>query len=192
MIPRVPSIALILAFGLGGCAVLAPAPPVPVVVRQPVAAFHLEARFALSHDGNSYAGRLDWRHGADGDDILVMNPFGQGVARLVRDQAGARLTVPGQAERRAADADALLAEVVGYRLPVSRLVGWVTGAGSDGDAVADPAGRVAARSDAGYRIEYAYPDDDPAAMPSRIVVHRDGEVDLRLGVDAWQVGEAAQ
>lgn len=159
-------------------------------VRAAVVEFRVEARFALSREGQAYAGKLAWRHSPSGDEMLVMNPFGQGLAELRRDASGARLVVPGRPVRQALDAETLLAETVGYPLPLASLVRWMTAGGAGDDVVErDAVGRVAARIDSGYRVEYAYPDDDPAALPSRLAVVRDGEVDLRLRIDTWQTGE---
>jgi outer membrane lipoprotein LolB len=65
----------------------------------------------------NYAGRLHWRHDGDRDELLLSSPLGQGMAEIVSDASGARLTASDGNSHTAATADELLQSVLGYPCP---------------------------------------------------------------------------
>ena len=170
----------------------ASAPQGPLAPRDQIGDFALEARFALrvslpDKPPESSGGRLEWEHRNGNDRILISSPLGVGVAEIdVGPTRGRLRTADGQL-RESADADALMAEVTGQRLPVRQLPGWLLGrSGSTSVVTSDSAGRPARLYEAGWQIDYSYPDDTPGALPTLVSLRRDSEIDLRLRIEEWR------
>ncbi|MCP5228451.1 lipoprotein insertase outer membrane protein LolB [Accumulibacter sp.] len=158
----------------------------PPAARDTLQAFSLLGRFSLRQEGESYTGRLDWRHAGDSDQLLLSSPLGQGMAEISSDATGARLTDADGKVRHAASADALLQSVLGYPLPLDKLADWVRGRNPDGGRiVADPLGRPLRLQYEDWRIAYEYDSDDPQALPGRLFVERETGLELRLKIDEW-------
>ena len=184
---------------LGGCASLS-APEAPAPARARLAAFALEGRFSLRQGEQSYAGRLSWQHAGAENVVLLASPFGQGLAEIATDASGARLTASDGKVYAAADSVALTTQVLGYPLPIDRLVDWLrareTGAGA---VERDALGRPVRLREGGWEIAYDYPERgtdpliDAAAAPQRLIATGiagtagDAPVELRLRIDRWTV-----
>ena len=150
-------------------------------------AFVLGGRFSIRHDGKSYVGQLTWRHDGARDELLLSSPFGQGLAEIVSDTGGARLTSSDGRSQTAASADELLQSALAYPLSLSQLLGWLRGwSPADGKIARDALGRPLHLSHEDWRIDYDYDSDDPQALPGRLFVEREGGFTLRLRIDQWQ------
>ncbi|WP_300340182.1 lipoprotein insertase outer membrane protein LolB [Accumulibacter sp.] len=182
-----PLLLLCALLGLSACGTLqAPAVTPPLVQRDSLHAFSLAGRFSLRHDGKSSIGQLNWRHGQDGDELLLSSPLGQGIAEIVSNASGARLTGNDGSVHDAASADELLLSILGYPLPLSKLSDWVRGRTTDADQLTvDPLGRPLHLRDEYWRIDYEYDSDDPQALPGRLLVERESVLELRLRIDDW-------
>ncbi|NJD26453.1 MAG: outer membrane lipoprotein LolB [Betaproteobacteria bacterium] len=171
---------------LAGCA-LAPTTPPPA--RDMLAAFAVDARFALvfvdpARRADNSGGRLTWEHRPDGDRILIANPLGIGVAEIESVPGRATLRAADGRNAEAADADSLIAAVTGQPLPAQRLPDWLRGRGN---VLARDAGARPLRLDEdGWRVDFSYAGDAPDALPSALVVARPGEFELRLRIDEWR------
>ena len=158
--------------------------------------FSIDARFALRVEstsaaggsGQNVSGRLLWRHSANSDYWLFSTPLGQAVAELESDAGGARLKQAGGEERRAADAGMLLRDLFGYELPVSRLPFWLLGRPENQVGLdLDDQGRPRQLTENGWQVAYAYDDETPNALPARLTIRREGEIELRLRIEEWQI-----
>lgn len=160
-------------------------------LRDPLGNFALDARFALrvlqpGKAAESSSGRLSWveRHGHS--HLLIANPLGIGVAEITIQPGHAVLRMGDEADRVSSDADQLMQEVTGQRLPVSKMAGWLRGRPGGADEIQhDSAGRPQHLEVAGWRIDYHYDSDAADALPSRLTMIRPGEVELRLRIEAW-------
>ncbi len=167
-------------------------PPGPLAPRDQIGDFALEARFALRvsvPDGppESSGGRLEWEHRNGNDRILISSPLGIGVAEIDAGPSGGRLRTADGQLRESPDADALMEEVTGQRLPVRQLPNWLLGrSGAAAIVTSDSAGRPVRLTEAGWQIDYAYPDDTLGALPTLVSLRRDGEIDLRLRIEEWR------
>lgn len=154
-------------------------------------AFSLEGRFSLRNEDKSYSGRMSWRHDRDGDEVLLSSPLGQGIAEIVSDADGARLTANDGRVYSAADAEMLTREVLGYPLPLEQMSDWVRGRLRDAEEssfdeswVSRPG--VECGCPVMWQIEYGYENDDASAVPNRIFAERvGGGLELRLRIDEW-------
>ncbi len=148
--------------------------------------FELYGRIAVSYRDDAGSGNIAWRHSARTDEMLLTTPFGQGVARLARVGGEIVLTTQDGREFRAADAESLTEQVLGFRVPIVGLADWVRGRPAQAPAPArqrsDAEGRLAELEQAGWRIEYqAY----EGALPSRMRLNFPG-VELRLAISEWR------
>ena len=173
---------------LAGCASV---PPEQLVARDEVRDFTLEARFALrvslpDRAPESSGGRLDWEHKNGRDRILIANPLGVGIAEI---ETGPTLSILRTADGRqheSSDPDALIEQITGQRLPIRQLPDWLLGRGNPARIDNDANGRPARLDAAGWQVEYVYPDSAPGALPERVTLRRDGEIELRLRIETWR------
>lgn len=147
--------------------------------------FSLEGRFSLRHEDKSYSGRLSWRHAGVNNELLLASPFGQGMAEIITNASGAKLTSSDGKVYTAVDAETLTRQVLGYPLPLAQLTDWVRGRAGGGALELDGQGRHLRLRHQGWRIDYDYENDDPQALPSRIFAEGAGGLELRLRIDEW-------
>lgn len=180
------SACILLSGWLAGCAGLPP--PAPEQPAAALEAFRLSGRLGVRHGEDGFSGSIDWRHRPASDEVLIANPLGQGVARLVRDAGGVTLVTADQREYRGADVADLTEAVLGWRLPLDHLAQWVQGRAGPGTAVLrrDTLGRPETITQDGWRIDYADWRSSPAgALPARIFVEGH-DLRLKLIVDQWE------
>jgi outer membrane lipoprotein LolB len=156
--------------------------------------FDLAARFSLrytppadaSNAPRQLSGRLEWRHRAEDDRLLFMDPLGQGVVQLERGRDGrARVEYANGQTEEAGQADQLLENALGAPLPFTDLLAWVRARpGTGARAEHDDQGRPLRVRESGWLIFYQY--HEAARLPSRVDASLDGVVQLRLLVDAWK------
>lgn len=175
-----------LAFlALAGCASLAPVSrPEAAPARE---AFQLSGRFAVRFGKEGGSGRIQWTHTEALDDLDVLSPIGQGLARIVRRDGIYTLTTNDGRESRSADPGRLTQDTLGWRLPLDGLHHWITGhsePGSPATETRSPDGRLQTLEQAGWRIEYLGYHNE-SGFPERMRVTR-GDLDLRLVLEDWQ------
>lgn len=150
--------------------------------------FELVGRIAVKYRDDAGSGNIAWRHAPRSDELLMTTPLGQGVARLVRAGSEVTLTTQDGREFRAADAEALTEQVLGFRLPLRGLSDWVRGRPAAAPAAAptrlrsDAEGRLVELEQSGWRIEYL---EYEGALPSRLKLNFPG-LELRLAVSEWK------
>lgn len=170
---------------LSGCASLFSSVEPVAPPRDVLGEFALEGRFSLLHDGKNYSGRLDWTHRNTGSELLLSSPFGQGLAEIVTDAGGARLTQSDGKTFVAPDVETLTQDVLGYPLPLGQMADWMRGQVRPGQGRLDSLGRVVLLEQDAWRIDYEYADQDPRSPPVRITAKRAGNFELRVIVQAW-------
>ena len=166
-------------------------PPLPVAeVATPLSPrWTLQGRIGVQAGEQSLSGQIHWQHREQTDEVLMTSPLGQGVARIVRDSEGVALEMPNQPTRRAADAESLTREALGYALPVAGLAWWIQASAdprSAFEATRDGAGRLTQLKQDGWVIDYLQYAPDAPARPRRMVVAREG-LEIRLVADSWRV-----
>lgn len=169
---------IVLALALGACAQL------PTGPRAPDVEFDLSGRLAARYGEESFTGNLAWRHAPSADEMLISTPLGQGVARIAREAGTVSLTTAERREYRAADAESLTEQVLGFRLPLAGLADWVRARPSPGtpaEIERDAEGRPSRLRQGGWQIEYqGYAE----GLPSRLRLTFPG-LELRLAVSRW-------
>lgn len=183
---------------LAGCA---STPPVPTPARPAhiqQAAFALNGRIAVRYDGKHSSGGVHWQHDAKSDEILLLAPLGQTVARIGRmtkfDGRQTPLQVytldTGDRHYAAPDAASLTEKVLGWRLPLSGLQYWVLGLPMPGqpfDGQRTQSGEWGVLHQDGWTIRYTrYAAQSADSLPLRMELQREG-LKIRLLVDEWQI-----
>ena len=178
------------ALVLVGCTAMAPLARISLD-----AGFALEGRVAVRYGAENVSGRIAWTHDPARDEIGLASPLGNQLARLVRAADGVTLTDGRQEIFRAADAESLTQQRLGWRLPLAGLTDWVQGriaAGTTADQAAsevqrDIAGRLSFLMQSGWRIDYSY-EDDTARLPKRLILQYLKAVEpleIRLVIERW-------
>lgn len=182
--------ALLLATSLlAGCA---STPPSPLAPRDDIRNFALEGRFALrvtmpGQAPQNSGGRLTWTHQNRSDRILLSSPLGYGLAEIDTTPEVSRLRTADGKARESTDPDALMEDVTGQRLPVSRLPAWLLGrSGGNARIESDAHGRPARLFEDDWQIDYIFDDENPSSLPTRLTLTRNGEIELRLRIEEWK------
>ncbi len=180
------SVALILLMLLGGCASL-PSEPVARPAQIEAAGFALNGRIAVRHNGTHHSAGLRWVHRGQSDELLLQGPLGQTAARVYRDAQGALLD-DGDKQYRAADAESLMQQVLGWQLPLDGLHRWLLGQAEGGDAYLerDGLGRLSLLQQDGWEVRYLRYDGETAdSLPSRLQLSSGG-LQVQLLIDEWE------
>jgi outer membrane lipoprotein LolB len=153
--------------------------------------FALSGRIAVKQGETGQYGNLRWERSLDGDELTLLTPLGQVAAVLKQDMRGVSLTL-GDRQYSAVDGEALTQEVLGYTLPVNGLGYWILGQPSP-DSPADvqrrPNGTAIKLAQNGWQIDYPeYVEVTGTLVPRRVLLRR-GDLDLKLVIDTWQLGE---
>lgn len=161
--------ACLLALFLAGCATVAMVPdrlPVAEITR-----FAFVGRLAVRQAEARHHVNIDWRHDVQRDEILLTTPLGQGIAEIVRDAAGARLTLADQRRYSAADWSDLSRQIFGFALPLQASARWLLG-------------DIGAATE-GWRVTVLERETErPGALPTAIELERD-DITVRLKIDEW-------
>ena len=127
------------------------------------------------------------------DELLLLTPLGQGVARILSRPGEARLTA-GESQHAAPDAETLTEQLLGWRLPLSGLAWWALGSNAPGSASRvelDAGGRIARLTQDGWDIEYLrYVAVEGRELPGSLEARRPG-LEIRLSVDQWTLEGSA-
>ena len=143
-------------------------------------------RVALANGDTGGTGRIDWSQHGNDFDVRLAAPVTRQSWRLVREHGIVRLEGLEGGTREGPDAEALLLEATGWRLPVAAMAEWVRGLRGPGTAVVgiDAQGRPASLDQAGWHVEYR--DWDASAPPLPLRMHASqGTASVRVVIDRW-------
>lgn len=144
-------------------------------------------RLAVSAAGEGGSGRIDWQQQGDDYQVRLSAPVTR-KSWLLRKAAG-EVTLEGLegGVRRGPDAEALLVEATGWRIPVAALAAWARGARAGGPAQVEfgPEGLPALISQQGWQVEYREWDQAEPALPRRIFARQGDRATVRLVVESW-------
>lgn len=180
---------LLLGNLLAGCASV---PPSTMPGRDQVHDFALEARFALrinlpEQTAQSSGGRLSWTHKNGDNRVLLSSPLGYGLAEIETTPTLSRLRTADGKTSESTEPEALMEEVTGQRLPVTQLPAWLLGrTSSAGQIDRDQLQRPTRLREAGWQVDYTYDDATSTALPARLTLSRDQEIELRLRIEEWK------
>lgn len=183
----------LIALAASGCASL---PPVEVGQLPPDVAFpgydswQFRGRVSLTRGEEGWHAGVNWQEEAGVYDLRLSGPLGQGAVQVKGTQGLVRLTAANGRVIIANDADALVADVTGWRFPVSGIRYWVRGLPAPApqpQAVIsrDEAGRLQRLEQSGWDIRYTrFQSADGWNWPTRLRLTTD-ELVVRLVIDEW-------
>ncbi len=128
-------------------------------------------------------GKFEWHQKQDEIAITLRSPVGETLAQIFVTPAGARIRQAGAPEREAADMDTLMAQTLGWPLPVAGLRYWLQGQVPGATPLQDDM-----TESQGWRIRFVsrHPDGSPKRIDLARYSTEAGEVKLRLIIDGLQ------
>lgn len=159
-----------------------------LVLSGPQAAFRAEGRLAIRQGQQGQYAHFSWLRQGEQDRIELGGPLGQTVASLLLRPGLAELTDQQGALHRAAEADQLARQLLGYPLPVAGLRHWLIGE-ADPAAAADWLDAEQLQQ-SGWRIQFEFPADGGQRLPHRLTLSRD-ELTVKLLVSDWRTAPPA-
>jgi outer membrane lipoprotein LolB len=170
---------------LAGCA------SVPATVQRPAqvdAPFAFNGRVAVKHGEQRDSAGVRWVHRAAEDEILLLAPLGQTVARIHRDAQEVILEASGK-RYAAQNMEALMQQVLGWQLPLSGLQYWVAAVPSpegESSIVREANGQVSLLRQQGWEIAYShYAATTSDALPLKLNLKRD-DMEVVVLIDEWE------
>ena len=163
----------------------------PSVVQRPAAVdapFVINGRIAIIQPERRDSAGLRWTHEAASDEVLLLAPLGQVVARITSGTQGVTLEAEGKTHV-AQDAETLTQDLLGWQLPLSGLRYWIAALPAPGDESRrehDAAGRLSVLYQHGWTIRYTrYAGEGRDALPLRLSMRRAG-MEVRVLIDEWE------
>ncbi|WP_188395649.1 lipoprotein insertase outer membrane protein LolB [Oxalicibacterium flavum] len=187
---------------LGGCSSMAPPADTPGAdssaarnYRQTIEiAGRLSVQYRQNGNDESLHGSFTWQQNGERSNVTLLSPLGQIIATIAVEPGGATLTESGKAPRSAGDVDALVAQTLGWPLPIAGLRQWLQGFATDANGnafVANGDGSTVTTQD-GWQIRYANwqrsEGGDTYARRIDLARHtvQAGKVEIRIVIDNWQ------
>lgn len=177
---------------LAGCAELSSSSPATGVALDWRNEIDLQGRLSVRYQANgkdeALHGNFEWHQRGELIDISLRSPLGQTLAQIMVKNGSAQLMQPGQQLKVASDVDTLVAQTLGWPLPIAGLRQWLQGQGqrSDGSRFVASKEADSVTTQDGWRLRYVSWHDN--GRPKRIDLERHtveaGEVGLRLVLDA--------
>lgn len=163
----------------------------PVQMQRPPehdAPFAFNGRIVLKQGNHREKAGVRWVHKENEDDILLLAPLGQTVARIHRDDNKATLEANGRGYN-AQDMESLMQQVLGWQLPLSGLRYWVVGLPvSEDESTIEMTkkGQLGVLRQQGWEIRYSrYTSERIDALPLRLNLKRGG-MEVVLVIDEWE------
>ncbi|MBU0688067.1 MAG: lipoprotein insertase outer membrane protein LolB [Gammaproteobacteria bacterium] len=164
----------------------------PSVVQRPAAVdapFVINGRIAIIQPARRDSAGLRWTHDAAADEMLLLSPLGQAVARITSNAQGVALEADGETHM-APDAETLTQELLGWQLPLSGLRYWIAALpapSGEFHSEQDAQGRMSVLYQQGWTIRYTrYAGEARDALPLRLSLQREG-MEVRVLIDEWEV-----
>ena len=181
--------ALIMLLLLGGCATTPGVPLTQRPAQAEVSSFAFNGRVSVRHDGERSTAGVRWTHRGETDEILLLAPLGQTVARIYSNPLGVTLEESGKVYFEQ-DAETLTERVLGWHLPLSGMRSWVLAlpaAGSAAEIERADNGQLKELRQDGWQISYTrYAADTADSLPLRMNLQRDG-MEMQLLIDEWEI-----
>jgi outer membrane lipoprotein LolB len=157
----------------------------------------LTGRVAVRAGDQGWQAGMRWSRQPELQELQLTGPFGGGVVLLRQDNAGVVLRDNRGDEYYDTDAEQLLEQVTGWRLPVNALGYWIRGQAvpeTPKELELDEHGRIKRLSQQQWQITYQqFGDYDGLSMPQRILLQRpadqgeDNALAVRLAVNGWKL-----
>jgi outer membrane lipoprotein LolB len=153
-------------------------------------AWAFKGRTAIVQGQEGWNAGINWQEQDQQFHIRLSGPFSQGGVSLDGDQQQVTLTLNDGETLTAPTPEQLLAEAMGWLLPVSALRDWVRGlpyAGAPVDSrELDKQGRLTRLEQAGWQIEFLrYMPFESYSMPAKVFM-KHAQLNVKLIVSDWR------
>ena len=164
------------------------------------APFAFNGRVSIKRGLDTSNASLRWVHNPeeDEDEILILEPLGQTIARIHRDVQGATLEAQGRFYV-SQDVESLTQQVLGWTLPLAWLTHWVVGVPAEVKPVVlnevnenvaevqrDARKQVTLLKQAGWEIHYTrYATAAANSLPTRFVMKKE-KLEITMLIDEWE------
>lgn len=167
--------------------------PLPIKTKiQPstISTWEISGAIAARNKKKGWTASLNWtQHGADQYQIRLFGPLGGGTVVIEKNE-GVVTYVDGPKKVTSHNADELLQQQTGIRLPVHDLYYWVRGMPAPGGTQSsryDQNANLESLAQAGYSIHYTnYTSVNNINLPSKIELQGHGVV-IKLIIKRWRV-----
>lgn len=159
-----------------------------------IPSWQAEGKIAINMNGERQSASFDWQQQHGNYVIHLYGPFGQGATWLRRTSKGVSLENADIGNRRAATAELLMQETLGWQVPVSELQYWIRGL-----AAPKPAPSVLELNDnqliaqleqQGWQVTFSrYGLHEGWVLPEKLSAEREG-IEVTLVVKRWQLAPA--
>ena len=150
--------------------------------------FALNGRIAVSGQGDGGSGSFVWQQTGADFDFSLRSPVARQTWRMRFVDGEASLDGLDGGPRMGVDPETVLADELGWTIPVRALRYWVRGARAPGRPAEiwfDAEGRVARVRQDGWQVDYRdWFSDGDRALPRRVFAER-SDARVRLVVERW-------
>lgn len=149
--------------------------------------WQVQGRLAVKDGTDQQSANLDWQQQGYTYQILIFGPLGQGAARLDGRPFYVTLTTGDGQHLEASSPEQLMAQGLGWSLPLSNLIYWVRGLPAPGPYQQSDSHSLRQGQ---WEVEWRrFTQVDDYRLPS-LLIARQGEFELRLALNSWQLGSA--
>lgn len=146
-------------------------------------------KLSIRSQDDAWVAALNWRQEGDAFRIRLGGPLGQGGLELVGDSNSVTLKTADNKTYTAADAEQLLYDTVGWRIPLSGLRYWILGRTEPRvpvDAIhINKAGRVLMVEQSGWQVRYLrYNDFESLVLPTKASLETE-QLSAKVLVTRW-------
>jgi outer membrane lipoprotein LolB len=147
-------------------------------------------RIAFHAHGRGGSASFLWRQERDRYNIHLSGPLGTKAVDIQGDGRSATLTIAGKSGEAGATPDQLIADMLGWKVPISGLRYWVRGLPAPRrkkNMKLNVLGQLTMLEQDGWHIDFnAYQELGQRSLPKRIVLER-SEATVRLVIDEWNI-----
>lgn len=145
-----------------------------------------KGRLAVNDGGNAGNARIEWTQTGTDFSIRLSAPITGQSWQLRR--SGSEFSLEGLegGPRQGDDAESLLKQATGWRIPVNDMVAWVRGqqAGDLAQVELAPNGLPANLAESGWSVEYRDWNESDPPLPTKLFA-RKGQASVRLAIEHW-------
>lgn len=149
----------------------------------------LKGRIAIRLEKEGWTATLHWRQQQGRYSLRLIAPLGRGTFELIGDNQSVSLRTADNRLLYADDAETLLQQNLGWRVPVSGLFYWIRGLPEPGtitdNLLLDDSGRASAISQGGWQVRYTdYMTSESYNLPRKLTMQHDKLI-IRLIIQDW-------
>ncbi len=151
----------------------------------------LSGKIGFRTPSDSQSANLKWIQHQQRYQIDIRGPWGQGGASIYGEPGAVTVDASGEGIFRGESPDALLAEHLGWELPVSQFYWWIRGLPAPGpsEILLLDQNRLSQLSQAGWKVEYLDYHNGNPNLPRKLKLHY-GKLTILIVIHDWTTGVA--